>query len=374
MISGFYDVGLDNVEALVYNLQQTLAVAFAEVPVSNNFMPGLKDLAKETGLSMSTVSRSLSGKGEISAETRERINAAARKLGYVSNLSVHGMMKGKTRTVGVMLNIVDGFYAQIQVGVSRALYNAGYATLTACPAGASANCPPFEPDILQMMLERRVDGLILRPLAAGVGNSYFGELIKRGMPMVHVDSLLEDFSTPFVGTDDYEGGRLAAEHLLKAGHRVLGQIPGNLEISTARDRKAGFESVLLGKPGITLVESSSCGFSSGPSAALELLQATQRPTAIFAANDNVAMAVYKAAHSLDLKVPHDISVIGFGNLPFSDVLEPGLSTLNQFPERIGEAAAKILLRMIDGGKVDSRERVLVKPELMLRGSVRDLNA
>ncbi len=344
--------------------------------MTKSFMPGLKDLARETGLSVSTVSRSIRGIGEISAETRERINAAAKKLGYVSNLSVHAMMSGRTKTIGVMLNVSDRFYSEIFRGAGAALFKAGYATLLAVPSGIAEQGPPYEPEILQMMLERRVDGLLLRPLASDAGDSYFSQLLERGMPIVHVDSFLEGFSAPFAGTDDYEGARLATTHLIEAGHKLIGHIPGNLEISSGRDRRRGFEDAVKAAKGVSMAVSKESGFSSKmSSAAFAMLSAKPRPTAIFAANDSIAVGVYRAASKLGLRIPEDLSVIGFGDLDCCELLDPELTTMRQFPRRIGELAATQLLQMIDGSPdaPKAHDRALIMPELVSRSSVRRLS-
>ena len=334
----------------------------------------LGDIAAEAGVTVATVSRILNAKNpeRFSKETRERIAEVARRLKYRPNLAASGVRSGRTQTVGVMVP-GDGafFYPPMIGGIHDVLAEQNYAALLSWNReDIAASGSDKELQIIHRMVDRRVDGIILRPTHDDVSDMYFREVWDRGIPLVAVDRALPGVRCDFVGTDDADGGRQAARHLLGLGHRRLGQLAGPERVSTSRDRRHGFEEVVADfGDGATYTTLECPLFHKVYREAMDLLQRTPRVTAVFCASDEAAAELYEAAAELGLRIPRDLSVVGFADLLVATYLRPQLTTLRQDPYQIGQKAAQLLLERL-GHEFQAREslNVRVKTELVVRGS------
>jgi len=331
----------------------------------------LRDVARAVGLSAMTVSRALRDGGTVAGATRRRVLAAAERLRYRPNLLMHGVRTGRTRTVGVVVPASTPFLAGILQGIHDALDEADYAMLVAWnPLHFAAPENRVERRHIRRLLERRVDGFILRPTHDAATDDDFREVRKEGLPLVVVDRELPGVRCDFAGTDDEAGARMAADHLLALGHRRLGHLAGPRTVSTARLRRRGFERAVA-----AFGRGAACRVVEGPDfrglrdEALRLLRARPRPTAVFCANDDAASALYEAAAARGLRIPQDLSVVGFADLPVASWLRPALTTVRQDPYRIGQEAARIVLARCAGSPPRDRPfDVRLKPELVVRGS------
>ncbi len=332
------------------------------------YIPSMAEIARETGVSLATVSRVMKGSSKISDATKEKVLEASRRLGYSSNLLVKGIHGEGTRTVGISLVNLDEFHSRLLDGMLEALWKRDYAPLLLKPSLRSD-----EREIMRAFLERRVEGVIMRVYEHKAGQDYFSEMISRGLPLVQIDSKLQGFQSPFSGTDDYWGGWRAAELFSSLGHEVLGHVPGGSFSSTARLRLKGFSDYVAAHPGLSLALCGNESYLPDPKAIGEMLKSKPRPTAVFAANDILARGVYECAAALGLRIPKDLSVLGFGNASFSSLLQPSLSSFEQFPEKVGGNAVEALLEVIGGGLAgELAPETLVKPELLERASVAKL--
>jgi len=245
------------------------------------------------------------------------------------------------------------------------------ALLTWTQPTADARDTADELDQIHRLVDRRVDAVILYPRVDSIGDSYLHEILDRNIPLVTVDHELPQTRADFVGTDDEAGGRMAAEHLLGQGHRVLGHIAGPAELTPGLLRRQGFESAVSACSGArceTVVDTT-FGYGAGE-AARKLLCLEPRPTAIFCANDLQARELYRVAAELGLAIPRDLSVVGFADLSLARDLNPPLTTLKQNPEEIGRCAAAFVLDRRDGRFTDPAPRKLrLMPELVKRQSV-----
>ncbi len=335
--------------------------------------PNLRGLAAEAGVSLATVSRILNrGEGHLFAqETTRRVMATAERLGYRPNLLMRGVLTGKTRTIGVMAPNNSAFYSGVIAGIHDTLAEQNYALLLSWnKEDTPSPDSDLERALIHRMIDRRVDGIILRPTHDNVSDMYFSEVWERNIPLVAVDRELVRVHCDFAGTDDKLGGQLAAQHLLDLGHRRLGHLAPPRDVSTARDRREGFEQAILraGNGAYCLVLETK-GFHKVYPEAMELLAQTPRVTAVFCPSDEAAQEFYRAATDSGLRIPQDISVIGFADLPVASFLHPRLTTLRQNPERIGCQAANLLLARIEGrmtGEEVRKERLA--PELIVRDS------
>ena len=331
----------------------------------------LRDVARAVGLSAMTVSRALRDDGTVAGPTRRRVLAAAARPRYRPNLLMHGVRTGRSRTVGVVVPASTPFLAGILQGIHDALDAADYAMLVAWnPLHFAAPANRAERRHIRRLLERRVDGLILRPTHDAATDDDFREVRKEGLPLVVVDRELPGVRCDFAGTDDEAGARMAADHLLALGHRRLGHLAGPQAVSTARLRRRGFErAVAAFGRGASCRTVEGHDFRGLRDEALRLLRASPRPTAVFCANDDAATSLYESADALHLRIPQDLSVVGFADLPVASMLRPALTTVRQDPVRIGREAVRLLLaRCASGAPRNGPVAVRLEPELVVRGS------
>jgi len=332
----------------------------------------LRQIAEASGVSVSTVSRVLLDRQNVSPKTRQRVVDVARRFKYRPNLLVRGMQTGQTGTIGVLLYPGESFAAQMLVGIHDALAASDRAPLLLwTDRGDDAGDRPSELAQIHRMLDRRVDGIILSPIVDAASDDYLKEVWDRGIPLVAVDRELPHTHADFIGCDDRMLGRIAADALVDAGHTRLGHIAGPDFTSTGRHRRAGFVDRAverLSTPPRVVVEPS---FAHGKAAALQLLDGPDRCTAVFAANDRLATGVYEAADQLGLSIPDDVSVIGAGAFDFGRWLRPRLATIDQRPREIGKEAVRVLLgRLASDEQSADAIRLRLEPRLVPGDSIR----
>lgn len=328
----------------------------------------LKAIAAESGMSIASVSRILRGRDQCSADTRARVLAVAEKHRYRPNMLVQGMRTGQTRTIGCLIHVQDEFFGRLAAGIHDALVAADYVPIFLWPRiRANPTEPTNELEQIHRLLDRRVDGVILRPNDDGINDNYLHELWDRGVPLVAVDRELEKTHADFVGTDDEQGGRLAGEYLRGLGHRCVGHLAGPDAITTSRLRRRGFEAAVHGLQLVT-----ECDITFGGPATLDaarrLLAHRPRPTAVFCANDYQAAFVYGTAADLGLRIPQDLAVVGFADLQLARYLQPELTTVRQCPERIGGEAVRLLLARMAGTAPATPQKLRLPTELVTRAS------
>lgn len=329
------------------------------------YASSMQDIARESETSIATVSRVLKDDPRISGKTRERVLQAARKLGYVANRLVTGLRGEGTRMIGVSCGM-DEYLASVYQQIVHCLWDERYVPLNLAPRPSAGGGD--EQAVLQAFIERRVDGIIARPVMYAKVACVYEELRERGIPLVLIDCDIPDARIPFCGTDDFSGGRMAADYLIARGHRVLGHLPGYRLSHAGALREQGFLAGAQAGGARVVVAEDECGFSCQPEAAKKLLTGRRRPTAIFAANDTGACGAYRAAAELGLRIPEDLAVIGFGNLTVGAQLQPALTTFCQHPELIARQAVDMVLQQISDG--DFRpSHSLVSPQLLQRESV-----
>jgi LacI family transcriptional regulator len=338
----------------------------------NQKMCTLRQVAETAGVSIATVSRVLNkaGGSAFTHQTAGHVKAVATDLGYRPNLLMRGVAGRSTRTVGVMIPL-GMYYVHVVEGVHDGLEEADYAMiLTSKRVYVPSPESEDERKAMHRLLDRRVDGIILRPTHDGVSDLYFEEVWKRGIPMVAVDRELLGVHCDYVGTDNVAAGRIAAEHLLSLGHRQLAHLAGPPTVSVVRDRRKGFEDAVAAFGGaycVTVETTESAAHQRDSIAGL--LARTPRPTGLFAMNDTLAEAVYAVAAEQGLTIPDDLSIVGCGNLPPSQYLVPSLTSFEQTPHAIGRQAARFLLeRLRSTEKEKAPRQVRLMPELVVRKS------
>ena len=325
-----------------------------------------QDIAREANVSRVTVSLVLAGKDQTSEETRRRVLEVAKRLRYRPNLLVQGMQTGRTYTVGVIMPSSMHFHGQVARGIHDELMTADFVPIQLW-MNPSKDTKNTELEQIHRLVDRRVDGVIIFPVDASVPDVHFQEIWQRHIPLVTVDRETTTHAD-FVGTDEELGGKIAAEHLLSLGHqRVVHVTFPSRTGNVARRGDAFLKRMTKGGAEVEIVG----GHLDDIIAPLKetLTRASKRPTAVFAATDPMATKVYGVAAGMGLKIPDDLSVIGYADFPFARDLVPPLTTVRQDPYEMGRIAAQLLLdRILDRAESNSATRIHMAPELVVRDS------
>lgn len=311
-----------------------------EGPPEQRSVVTLRDVAEESGVSISTVSRILDDRGAPSrTATATKVRAAAERLGYRRNVFASNLRRGATGTIGVLVpRLTDAVMALMFEAVERAARRQGYfAVVATCGDDADA-----ERRATETLLDRGVDGLILA--TARIDDSLPASLRARGIP--HVLVLRTDGVSPSALGDDETGGYLAVRHLLDLGHRDIAVVTGPWFTSSGQDRLRGAQKALA-EAGIDLpdgrVISTGYGVDAGSEAGYTLLRAEARPTAIFAANDNLAIGIIGAARNLGIVPGQDLSIVGYNDIPLASRLPTPLTSVATSFDQIATTALDQLL-------------------------------
>jgi LacI family transcriptional regulator len=329
----------------------------------------IKDIAKKTGLSITTVSLVLNHKGDkFPAETKKVVFDAAEALNYRPNQLAIGLLTRQTRTIGLIIpDISNVFFSELAKGIEDRSRQDNY-TIVLCNSNDEYL---LERQSINILADRNIDGIIMVMSAESFGpknKECLATLRALGIPVLLVDCFNNagDFSTMTI--DNLKGSCLAVQHLLDLGHRRIGCITGPQGIKTNRDRLAGYTKTLKRanlKPNPALVYEGDFRYHGGYEGALHLLK--QKPTAIFCHNDMMAIGAVKAVKDQGLRVPGDISLIGFDDIFFSQYMDVPLSTVAQPVYHMGEEAALVLLEeLADENK--PKRRLMYSPRLIIRQS------
>ncbi|WP_440708295.1 LacI family DNA-binding transcriptional regulator [Herbiconiux sp. YIM B11900] len=332
-------------------------------------MSGIEDVASLAGVSKATVSRALSGRGYVSAETRLKVSDAAASLGYVVSSSASSLVTGRTNNVGVIIPMINQwFFASILEGVERALLDRGYdLMLYNVTKTVEERLRVFE----YFLVRKRVDAVIAVTLEITAGEAE--RLLALGKPIVGIGGPLAGI--PTLSIDDVAAARLATEHLLLLGHRAVmhvgGDIDEQMDFHVHSKRLMGYQEA-LNAAGIPHDEHSFVAarfdIPGGYRVGKQILgDPRRRPTAIFAASDEVAIGVILAARELGLSVPEDLSVIGIDNHPLAELF--GLTTIEQRPDLQGEQAVDRVIRQLEEpGWTPPAEHTMLPSQLIIRSS------
>lgn len=342
--------------------------------------PRLKDVAEAANVSLSAASRILRGERErFGEETCERVIAAAQKLGWRRNLLVNGIQTGRTKTVGVMIPPYDSFWVNVLAGIHLVLESKDYLPITVW-VGDCQEMPHFEKDDddqglgqISRLLDRRVDGLILWPSFAVAYYEHYRELLERKVPVVVIDhEFSEEKIADSIETDEQQCAKAVAEHLISLGHKNIACFSSRETAwqAWAVRRRESFEEAVEAHPDVTCQswQLNQWG-TNGLEVAEEILTQDPRPTAVFCVTDHEALFVYEMAGKLKLRIPEDVSIIGFADLDFAATLNPPLTTMRQRPKEIGRRAAQLILDRLDGDFGDSAPTTIrVGADLIVRSS------
>lgn len=333
-------------------------------------MATIKDVAALAGISYTTVSHVLNKTRPVSEEVRVKVEAAIKRLDYVPSAVARSLKAKTTATIGLLVpNSLNPYFAELARGIEDYCERNGYCVILC----NSDDNPDKQRNYLRVLLEKRIDGLIVT--SAGGDSGLAQGLAGVRTPMVIVDRGLEGVDADLVRIDHHYGAYLATRHLLELGHRDIACIGGPANTSVAQMRLAGFRQALqeagVEVPAARILESD---FSStgGYRAAAQLLE-SRPPSAIFAANDMMGIGVLRAAAERNIRVPSELSVIGFDDILMSRYVYPALTTVGQSILQLGETAAELLLRRIAARELPVDQRI-VTPNIVLRESTAPLSS
>ncbi len=323
----------------------------------------IHDVARAAGVSVATVSKAVNGRYGVSAQAIERVMAAVDELGYESSLVASSMRARRTGVIGVLVADFEPFSSEVLKGVGAAVRSRGaeYDLLAYSGAHRGENTG-WERRSLSRLSGTLIDGAILvTPSVLTTAAS---------IPVVAVDPHTGRTDLPSVEADSRGGALLAVEHLLGLGHRRIGFLAGRPDLRSASLREAGYAQALRAA-GVTrdpaLTRNGDFELTASRQAARSLLTSPDRPTAVFAANDLSAIALLRTALDLGLRVPDDLSIVGFDDIPEASRESPPLTTVQQPMQRLGSAAAGMLFTMLEGGEPAAPE-VQLPTRLVVRGT------
>lgn len=333
----------------------------------------IKDIARELGISPSTVSRALKDHPDISPDTKKAVNELAEKLNYQPNIVALSLRQSKTNTIGVIIpEIVHFFFSTIISGIEDVAYSAGYNVIITQSNESEAR------EILDMkaLFNSRVDGMLMSVSRETTNFDHIEGMLAKGVPIVFFDRVYNTDQASKIIVDDFTGAKDATLHLIEQGCKRIAHIEGppNLEIS--KQRLEGYKEALkennipFNKDLIAICPSGT--IEEGKKATEKLLALKNPPDAIFATNDPAAMGAMQAIKEKGLKMPKDIALVGFSNWFFSALMDPPLSSVDQPGFEMGQEAAKLLIRQIEKQDKDDLdilpETKILKTRLIIRES------
>ncbi len=328
-------------------------------------MSTMKDVAQRAGVSVATVSRVLNNHARVDPTLRERVLKAMETLQYRPNRVAQRLRAGAGGVIGLIISDIENpFFVSVVRGVEDMAYEHGISVVL-CNSDEN---PTKQQMYIGVMKAEDVAGLIITPNAET--DDSIGSLVNSKMAVVFMDRRVQGVDVDSVTVDSASGTRDAVQHLIKLGHRRIGMVSGTSLISTGRERYEAFLSA-LNEAGIRsepeLIRPGRFSLQSGYQLTLELLALPKSPTAIFAANNMLALGTLQALHERGVRVPEEIAVVGFDDLPWASALWPPLTTVAQPTYQLGHEAARLLLRRIASPDAPL-ESVILKTELMIRRS------
>jgi LacI family repressor for deo operon, udp, cdd, tsx, nupC, and nupG len=325
----------------------------------------MEDIAELAGVSVATVSRALSGSSAVTTQTREKVEHAAARAGYVVNHAARGLRLQRSHQLLVILpTIANAFFADVVLGVEDEAQAAGYSVLV----GSTEGSVQREEALARHLLTGAVDGLLV---LTGRRAQPWATMADAGHRVVAISEDIPRASTALVSIDNRAAARDAVRHLITLGHRRIGFLSGPARNILTVQRFRGYAAA-LSEAGIPqdadLVTDGQYSFADGAAGFRRLCAGRQRPTAVFCCNDELAIGAMRAARLAGLAVPEDVSVIGFDDIAMAEVVDPPLTTIRQPRRSLGREAARVLLEGLDGTS-PPRKRHLPY-ELIIRESTR----
>jgi LacI family transcriptional regulator len=328
----------------------------------------IREVAAKADVSAMTVSRVINNNPRVSDETRRRVNAAITELGYVPNRMASGLGRRKTKAIGVIVpDVANPFFTLVVRGIEEVAWRAGYHVILCNTQGDLER----ERGYLEDMLAFQVEGLLVVP-AGDRSRSNLRVLARNDVPVVLIDRSVAGYEGDVVQGDSVAGAGQLVDLLISNGHRRIGMVTETVEVSTTRDRLAGYRRSLEAagiefQPEL-VVESSVIDPHDASDAASRLLGVAAPPTAIFAVNNLAAVGVAEAARTRGLAIPGDLALVCFDDIELASRLQPFLTVMAQPAETFGTVATQLLLDRLAGHVSERRRIVVLSGDLVVRQS------
>lgn len=335
-------------------------------------MVTIKDIAERASVSVTTVSRVLNNRPDVSDKTRKKVKTIIEKLGYNPNSIARGLVLRRSFTIGLAIpGISNPFFPEVAKGVQSKAKDKGYSVILY----DTNNDIEEEKEAIRILRCKQVDGMILS--LSMENRDELLALEERGFPVVQIDRIIPECTSLSVTIDNVMSAREATQHLVELGHKYIAHISGSFYYKTARDRLCGFQQCIyennLPYDDVYILEGNYTK-ESGYKQMKALLDKSPRPTAVFVANDLMALGCYEAIFDAGLSVPEHISVVGHDDIELSSIVRPGLTTVMQPKYELGQVAADVLIRKIEEKKDDENTEhigsVILDTKLVIRGSTR----
>jgi len=320
----------------------------------------IKEVAEAAGVSRSTASRALSGTGYVAENVRARVRLAAKELGYVVDATARSLKQQSSRLIGVVVSdLRNAFYSALAAGAARACRSAGYTMVLLDDWGHEDD----ETSAAETFVALRVAGVVATPVSAALSQY----LVRHRIPVIEADRRFSEDTVSAVVVDNRAAARATTEHLLALGHRRIALLLDETEWTTGNDRREGYaDAMRAGGHAVDPRLSVPTGWDAeaARAAATELLQRSDAPTAVFAANNLLAEGAWRAAADLGVTIPDRLSLVAFDDAPWMSMVNPGVTAVVQDPEAIGALAVSTLIEELRGEQV--APRTLVVPTQMIR--------
>lgn len=342
-------------------------------------MATIKDVAKKAGVSITTVSHVINETRYVSESLTHKVYDAMAELDYRPNILARSLRSGRTKTIGLVIpDISNAFFAEFSRKIEDEGFESDYSVIL-CNTDEN---PAKEERYIDVLIAKQVDGLIF--FAAGDNGSLQDHVHHSNIPVVIVDREVDGIDSNVVLIDNFAGGIQATEYLLSLRHKRIGCISGPSPIRPSAQRVEGYKAALAAdglphEPG--LLQTGDFRFEGGERGMLALLDLPERPTAVFACNDMMALGAIRAIKQAGLRVPEDISVIGFDDTPLASLIFPPLTTISQPVKEMAEVAVALLIKQINLREerkhkkdlLSDYQRIILAPELVVRGTCTTLS-
>lgn len=319
----------------------------------------IKDLAKQLNISTSTVSRALADRWDVNPETRKAVMELAEKLKYKPNPISLSLKSNQSMTVGIIVpEFVNSYFAKVIMGVQSVLEPKGYSILITQSGESCDN----ELRNLKALESRMVDGIIISVTQETQNTDYFSDLVEQNFPIVFFNRICSNITVSHVVIDEYKWAFSTVQHLIDQGYKRIAHLAGPENLILSQQRKKGYIDALTAND-LPLrdeyIITTGVMMERGVMAAHIIIEMKEKPDAVFAINDHVAIGFMKTLQKNGLRIPKDIAVAGFSESQSALIIEPNLTSVEQPTYEIGEAAAKLLLEQINHNKIE-KDRMPVK--------------
>lgn len=329
----------------------------------------MKDIAKDLGLSVVTVSKVLRDHPDIGEETRKRVLQRVKELDYEPNILARSLVTGRSYLVGLIVpGLIHPFFAEVAKALSSAIVGKGYSLIVS----SSEEDPELEAREIRHLVARRLDALVIA--SSSSDTQIFRRMHNQSQPFILIDRAFDGLDADFVGIDDVAAGRIATSHLIEIGRRHIAHISGRENSTGVRRREGYVEALRAHKLPVREDYTISRDFvdtdshRQGAEAMRQLIQRTPRPDGVFCYNDPMAIGAMNVILDAGLRVPEDIALVGCGNLNYNEWLRVPLTSIDQQSHLIGERAGEILLNVIEGRGGSQPAKIILEPRLIVRAS------